>query len=409
MPLYNTLFAQQTWHTWVRLFFAAAKKSVDEMKGDEFLAMSPETFTEALVDEFSVRIATLREEEITSEPSEEVIEAATYDSTRRTVISAVVGTVITVIIPFDGDSSCLQIIPTEPQRPTPQGVIKEGSIILTQKGAALDQEEVQLYFASTISKIKSNLDQMRRDAAAFNDTLRRDIRKHVDERRAKLLNDRKLASSLGFPLRQRTDAPLTYKPPEVRRKIRSKAAVDTSSSYEPEPELIADHYEHILSVIHSMTQVMERSPAAFQNMDEEALRVHYLVQLNGHYEGQATGETFNLGGKTDILVRSGDRNVFIAECKIWAGAQALTDSIDQLLSYLCWRDTKAAIVLFSKNVDFTNVLAQIDPTMKAHSNYLRAVQQSGETRFRYVFSHRNDPSREITITVLAFDVPRPKK
>jgi hypothetical protein len=72
-----------------------------------------------------------------------------------------------------------------------------------------------------------------------------------------------------------------------------------------------------------MVHVMERSPSAFHHMDEEALRTHFLVQLNGHYEGQATGETFNYEGKTDILVRSGDRNIFIAECKFWGGPKKL--------------------------------------------------------------------------------------
>ena len=74
-------------------------------------------------------------------------------------------------------------------------------------------------------------------------------------------------------------------------------------------------YEHILSVISNMVAVMERSPRAFKDMGEEDLRTHFLVHLNGHYEGQATGETFNYEGKTDILIRAGGRNIFIAECK----------------------------------------------------------------------------------------------
>jgi hypothetical protein len=52
-----------------------------------------------------------------------------------------------------------------------------------------------------------------------------------------------------------------------------------------------------------MTHVMEQSPHAFVKMGEEDLRTHFLVQLNGVYEGQATGETFNFEGKTDILIR----------------------------------------------------------------------------------------------------------
>ena len=78
---------------------------------------------------------------------------------------------------------------------------------------------------------------------------------------------------------------------------------------------------------------MERSPSAFNNMGEEDLRQHFLVQLNGRFEGAATGEIFNYQGKTDILIRSGDRNIFIAECKFWHGEKAFKDTVDQLLSY----------------------------------------------------------------------------
>jgi hypothetical protein len=47
-------------------------------------------------------------------------------------------------------------------------------------------------------------------------------------------------------------------------------------------------------------------------MGEEDLRSHFLVQLNGVFQGQATGETFNFQGKTDILIRVEGRNVFMA-------------------------------------------------------------------------------------------------
>ncbi len=90
----------------------------------------------------------------------------------------------------------------------------------------------------------------------------------------------------------------------------------TAGAFKPEPVLEEAEYQHILEVIDNMVKVMERSPKAFHDIDEEALRTHFLVQLNGHYEGQATGETFNYQGKTDILIRSGDRNIFIGECKI---------------------------------------------------------------------------------------------
>jgi hypothetical protein len=43
-----------------------------------------------------------------------------------------------------------------------------------------------------------------------------------------------------------------------------------------------------------MVGVMERSPHAFKDMGEEDLRSQFLVQLNGHYEGQATRRDLQL-------------------------------------------------------------------------------------------------------------------
>ena len=166
-----------------------------------------------------------------------------------------------------------------------------------------------------------------------------------------------------------------------------------------------DEYEHILSVLSNMVEVMERSPRAFKHMGEEDLRTHFLVHLNGHYEGQATGETFNYEGKTDILIRAEGRNIFIAECKFWTGPAGLTDALDQLLGYTAWRDTKTALLLFNRNRNMSTVLNGIPKTVRDHSNYKSERTTKSETEFRYIFGHRDDINREITLSILAFDVP----
>jgi hypothetical protein len=155
----------------------------------------------------------------------------------------------------------------------------------------------------------------------------------------------------------------------------------------------------------NMVSVMEQSPSAFEQMNEEHLRTRFLVQLNAQYEGKATAETFNYQGKTDILLRSQERNVFIAECKFWKGAKSLTDAIDQLLSYLSWRDTKTAILLFNRNANLTKVLQQILPIAKTHQCYKRDHAQKDETTFRFTFHQPNDTERDLLLTVMVFDVP----
>ena len=166
-----------------------------------------------------------------------------------------------------------------------------------------------------------------------------------------------------------------------------------------------EEYEHILSVISNMVHVMERSPQAFKGMGEEDLRQHFLVQLNGQYEGQATGETFNFEGKTDILIRSEGRNIFIAECKFWKGPESVTKAIDQLLGYASWRDTKTALLVFNRDRYFTTVLEKIPDVVKAHPQFKRQFDYKAESGFRFVLQNRDDPSKELILTVLAFEVP----
>jgi len=176
--------------------------------------------------------------------------------------------------------------------------------------------------------------------------------------------------------------------------------------YKPEPALEMKQYEEVLGVISNMAIALERTPSVFANMEEEHLRDFLLVMLNAIFEGQATGETFNREGKTDILIRVENRNIFIAECKIWDGPKTLTGAIDQLLGYLCWRDTKAATIAFSRRKNFSAVLEAISGAVETHPNCKRRVAgYQAESSFRFVLAQKGDPQSDITLTVLAFQVP----
>jgi hypothetical protein len=164
-------------------------------------------------------------------------------------------------------------------------------------------------------------------------------------------------------------------------------------------------YEKILDTISNMTLVMERCPSVFANIDEESLRQHLLVPLNGLYEGKATGETFNRAGKTDILIRENDKNVFIAECKFWKGEKKFTEAIDQLLSYSTWRDAKAAIIVFNKNKDTSAVLKKIPEVARTHKSFRGELAVPQQGRLRFTLHHPNDTGSCIIVTVLILDIP----
>lgn len=120
----------------------------------------------------------------------------------------------------------------------------------------------------------------------FNAGLRAKAKGRIEARREKALRDKGIVSDLGFPLRRREDATPTYVVPAVRKKPPFPTPSPGSAPSAPEPELAMAQYEEILSIIENMVAVIERSPHAFVSMSEEDLRQHFLVQLNGQYEGR---------------------------------------------------------------------------------------------------------------------------
>lgn len=94
-------------------------------------------------------------------------------------------------------------------------------------------------------------------------------------------------------------------------------------------------------------------PSIYKDKGEEDLRDHIIMTLDPNFEyGSVTGETFNKTGKTDIQLRHDSSVVFIAECKFWTGEKGFLRTIDQLLNYLTWRDTKTSVIMFVRQKDF---------------------------------------------------------
>jgi len=164
-------------------------------------------------------------------------------------------------------------------------------------------------------------------------------------------------------------------------------------------------YDKILQVIHDTGKEFERHPVTYRDENEEDLRNHLLSPLESLFKGSATGETINNKGKTDILIRHENINVFIAECKCWRGRKYYLDAITQLLGYLTWRDTEAAVVIFVRKKDILSVLQIIEEETPNHSNYLRFVDKREESWFNYRFHIMDNPNREIKLSVLLFHIP----
>ena len=317
------------------------------------------------------------------------------------------GTSVDVEVPYSGDKVGFDIQPSTRNFNNPQAYVGEGVIAFSITGTDLTAEQVKTEIGRRIASINEHLGWLANDASGYNDGLLALATQAIERRKEKLLKDKSLVAGLGFKMKARPGQSETFAAPNVRRKIRPATPKPTASrqAFKPEPTLTDQDYEHILSVLENMVVVMEQSPGAFREIDEESLRTHFLVQLNGHYSGDATGETFNYEGKTDILIKVDGKNIFIGECKFWTGEKGYLETLDQVLSYLSWRDTKAAVLVFSRNKDFTGALSKIEESTAKHPSFKKQVSKRSESSWTYLFGHKDDANREISITVQAYNVP----
>lgn len=317
----------------------------------------------------------------------------------------------TLVMPFEGSGDLLYYRPS--------------LIISTSIKGEIINNEIHLYFIdSGRGNFKSEVDQtikyvedyiklMNRDITEFNNSLDYFIRNELNQRKQKLQLIESKAETLGYPIKKRGDPPKTFQVPIMQKEIRLIPFKGDKTITKPEPTIAMDVYESILEICLSMSLVMERNPKTFREFNEESIRDIFLLVLNAFFKGEATGETFNKKGKTDILIRHKNANIFIAECKFWAGPKILHETINQLLGYSTWRDTKTAIFFFNKSVDIATILKKIDEEVKKNGYYKgdytiqnESLKKEGVYGYRFFIPENKD--RELYLSILVFDIPELK-
>jgi hypothetical protein len=317
------------------------------------------------------------------------------------------GQLIILAVPFEGDPELFRYRPSTYLMRGIEARTSGNELTLQyQVEEENNSQQLERDIESDMSALDKNISYSAKEVTTYNDQLSSQVRATVVARKQVLLQQVTFVQALKIPVRRRDGAAATYAIPSVKRKPRIERPTVSNQPFQIEPILPVEEYEYILNVSQNMAVMLERSPSTFTKLKEEEIRDHFLVQLNGHYEGQATGETFNQNGKTDIIIKENGKNLFIAECKFWEGAKAFPGIIDQLLGYTCWRDTKTAIFLFNKNKDTSKVLDQIPALVKGHANFKRELPgRIDETRFRYMLHQHGDKNRELYLTVCVYDIP----
>ena len=393
----------------IRNYEAAIGQEVAGWEPNRILASSESDLVSYLVDKYTLDAPwILREQLYIESEGEAKIDVSgrfEYDIWDRGQPFHVAGSFVTVAIPFEGDGDLFEYKASTYSLNPPCGRVSGSCVLISFRGVELNAQRTREEIDATVGKIEQHLEYIRNDCAGWNGRVSSVAEQCVGDRKERLLKQANMVSALGLPMKRRVESAVVSAAPVIRRKRPIVLPPVPREAFKPEPALPDSEYDYILEVIDHMSRNVERSPSTFVQMKEEQIRDIILVNLNGHYEGSATGETFNSQGKTDILIRADGRNVFVAECKYWAGPKSLLAAIDQILGYLTWRDTKASLLVFCKSADFTKTLSSIATAVPEHANFKRELNRISDTHVRYLFRQKYDTDRELYLAVQAFFIP----
>ncbi|GAB3910302.1 hypothetical protein GCM10027612_87850 [Microbispora bryophytorum subsp. camponoti] len=403
----EVLFRQYDLHQILRATSAKVEGLVAQWGADAFLKASEHDLIDKLVEEGSVRCPQLlRDQAWMPEMAEVDIEV--HDrffgetATRR-------GLLFTLVVPFTGEKDVFYCRPSTWTSVVPQvQSLNTRELRLEVTGQFTDPTQLNKRFTEELDRIDQYLAWCREEIDRHNAALPTFVTGLVSARKQKLLDGRNLQSQIGFPIRRRPDAS-AYSIPVTRKTVSPhrlpRPGHGDGEPFAPEPALSDADYEAALQVLDAQRNALERTPSVAAGMDEETIRNLLLVSLNAQFKGTAAGELFNGDGKTDILIRERDRNVFIGECKVWDGPQTVTDALDQLLGYLVWRDTKAALLMFIRTKAVTATVQAATAAIEAHPNYKRRGTHDTDGRIDVVMHANGDLDREIKLAFLPFSLP----
>lgn len=367
----------------------------------DLLSFTPEQLADTLLDSVSPTIPELLRNNISIvERNTGVFEFRDFGQTVRRELPRVV-----YEVPYVGDAKHF--------------FMRASTFLLTNPYAQLNGDVLEFTFLydgvatkvdevlnSTLDTIEEHLSWQKNDVEAWRVSQRSRIVDRVKKRQEIVAASRKVHDESRFPTRLRESGAIMVRLPRSQANVVQPRRAGQEGFLHLDPEDI----HAVLTVFRSIAKMFERHPASFETLGEEALRDHFLVQLNAKFPGGVSGETFRMKGKTDILVTRDDKHVFVAECKKWSGPNSVSEAVEQLLAYLTWRDAYAALVFFSRRKDFAGVLSKVSPPIESHPAFLRNIEANpAEGEYRFQLKHPREDAGVLNLHVLVFDIPSPEE
>lgn len=389
------------------------QSEINSASENYILNVSDEQYAQYLVDENSIEEPIIHFDNVYADHYEKEISAEDFPQTFHVYRGEKYKRkVIQFFVPVTGNTELLKYMPGINTITLGGGStnfeVEYGKLKLEVIDFYNDPKKIKQIYDDNVRYSHDKYSLLKKNIEEFNGSLYSWVIGEIRKCKSEFLAKNEFMFSLGVPIKKKENAPETFAipKPSLRTKIRIDKPEVKNSTFKPEPTITPEVYNQILKLINDVGKNFERLPSIYKDKGEEDLRDHIIMTLDPNFEyGSVTGETFNKTGKTDIQLRHDSSVVFIAECKFWTGEKGFLGTIDQLLNYLTWRDTKTSVIMFVKQKDFSSILAKVENITKTHRNYIAFVSKSDENWFNYRFHLNGDKNREIKLAVQLFHIP----
>lgn len=398
------LFREKDLNTFLQGRRANMEKYIESLGQEKLAANSLDELVENCCNRFCVEQVELLDEDRQSRRLESgVIELRRRDPfSYQTGTIRVYGLIAEFYFPFNGESALFRFSANKCYlSPYPDAEIRGNYLVFAYREQLKENSDGQTETTAILRRLESDhkviaevLSWSNTDAANFNYSLRKDVQKIIERKKAQSDTFLSIQRLLEIPLTKTEYA--TKHVPLVRRETPLKTR---SSSSEPSYIISDSDFMFIWDTIIHNCATYERTPNSFISLGEEDLRNTLLASLNGYYKGSAGGEVFRYKGKTDICIEQENRSAFIAECKMWNGAAEVPKAVEQLLGYTTWRDCKCSLIYFCRIKNFLkccdDAKAALQKVPNSHTH-----QSTKPHVFRLTISRTNDPRDQVIIHVL---------
>ena len=189
-------------------------------------------------------------------------------------------------IPFSGDPNLFRLQPSAFSLNPPSAEVTGDRLVVTMLRADRDGSAIKRELEETLASVRRCIGSQRQQIEAWNQSLPALVSQLVAARRKKLMADKQLVTELPFRIRRRGES-ASYTFPLQRKSVTPPLPPAKAGPLaKPEPALEMAVYEEILETLAGMSVTMERCPSAFVNLDEESLRMQFLIPLNSKFRAR---------------------------------------------------------------------------------------------------------------------------